>query len=54
MKEWLRHRINPLHIYCRICKRIGRRRALVIAKAYEVIVYSVTLGPNAERGSVLW
>ena len=54
MKEWLRHWINPLHVYCRMCKRIGRKQALVVSRAYEVMIYSMILGKNSEKGGILW
>uniref|UniRef100_A0A6M3KAJ5 Uncharacterized protein n=1 Tax=viral metagenome TaxID=1070528 RepID=A0A6M3KAJ5_9ZZZZ len=33
------HKFNPLHIYCRLRNRIGKRSAETICKAYEVLVY---------------
>jgi len=36
----LHHRLNPLHIYCRLIDRgIGRRISIRISRYYEIIIY---------------
>jgi hypothetical protein len=41
----MRHRLNPLHIYCRLtCLGIPSRMAMDICKVYETGIYKATLG----------
>lgn len=36
MKEYLRHRFNPLHVYCRLCDAgVTRHRAKRLSSFYE-------------------
>jgi len=37
LKLSLQHRLNPLHIYCRLTPFLGRRKALAFSKRYEVL-----------------
>jgi hypothetical protein len=41
----VRHRLNPLHIYCRLtCLGVSTRVARGICKIYEVSLYKIFLG----------
>jgi len=33
------HKFNPLHVYCRLCNKLGKRLARAICKTYEFLVY---------------
>jgi len=37
------HKINPLHIYCRLGNIIGRRLAKMVAYSYEKTIYNTFL-----------
>lgn len=37
MRLALQHRLNPLHVYCRLAPIIGRPRARAFSSGYEVL-----------------
>jgi hypothetical protein len=37
----IQHRLNPLHVYCRLIEwGFGKRLSLSICKYYQIIIYS--------------
>ena len=37
----IQHRLNPLHVYCRLVEKgLNKRLSICICKYYEVLVYS--------------
>jgi len=41
----MRHRLNPLHIYCRlVCLGVSARVAKDLCRIYEESLYKLTLG----------
>jgi hypothetical protein len=40
MKNYLQHRLNPAHMYCRLLDfGVGRKRALRMCAVYERFIY---------------
>ncbi len=50
IKVALQHKLNPLHIYCRLRPILGKRKALTLARAYESSYKKVLSG---ESGNAL-
>jgi hypothetical protein len=41
----IRHKLNPIHIYCRLTKMgVSSKNARGICKIYEAVFYKPTLG----------
>jgi hypothetical protein len=37
----MQHRLNPLHVYCRLIERgLNKRMSISICKYYEIFIYS--------------
>ena len=46
LKPAIQHRLNPLHIYCRLVPIVGRSKALAFASKYENIYKKVSVPPS--------
>ncbi|MBI3600944.1 MAG: hypothetical protein HY097_09950 [Nitrospinae bacterium] len=43
-RDEMMHYLNPLHVYCRLCRIFSKERALQLAIAYEFYFYRPWLG----------
>lgn len=37
----LQHRLNSVHLYCRMCSFMPRRVAIIVARMYERVVHPI-------------
>jgi len=44
IKTLTAHYLNPLHVYCRLNKVLGKTSARAISRAYEVYIFNVVKG----------
>jgi hypothetical protein len=54
LRRRLNHRLNPVHVYCRIRRLVGKRIGLRIALIYELGIYDLVFDklwslPQEER-----
>jgi hypothetical protein len=44
--QYLKHALNPLHVYCRLCDLgIARERALMVCRIYERFIFRLFANP---------
>jgi hypothetical protein len=41
MKSWMQHNFNPMHVYCRLVRIVGKKLAKTLAMQYEVYVWTL-------------
>jgi hypothetical protein len=44
IRMWMQHRLNALHIQCRLCKVMPRSWAKVLSRKYEKVVHPILYG----------
>ncbi len=45
MRESLQHYLNPLHVYCRLRAVMSKKKALLVSREYEIILFRPLIRP---------